>query len=60
MRNERDANTALAARTHNASAVALAARREAQRNQRKPCTINCLVPFFILASAVYAGVCLYL
>lgn len=61
MKNEHNANAALAATRaiNGQSAIARARAAEAKRS-RKPCTINCLVPFFILASVVYAGVCLYL
>lgn len=61
MRNERDANAALAA-TRGTTATRLqsaAAAREARRS-RKPCTINCLIPFFILAATAYAAACVFL
>jgi len=60
MRNEHDANNALASRTHRASAIKAAAAREARRN-RRPLTIDRLPlgALFALAAVAYAGYCLF-
>lgn len=58
---DRNANASLAATRaiDGQSAIAKAKAREAKRN-RAPRTINCLVPFFILAAAAYAVACIFL
>lgn len=61
MRNERNANAALAAtRAINGQSAIARARAAEARRSRNPRTINCLVPFFILAATAYAAACVFL